>query len=41
LYGDTLKNYPQGDPAGLRRDMGTEEYLKLVDDEVDQDNPDE
>jgi hypothetical protein len=41
LYHETLKNYPEGDPVGLRRDMGTEEYLKLVDDEVDQDNPDE
>jgi hypothetical protein len=41
LYRATLKEYPKGDPAGLLREMGTDEYLKLVDDEVNQDNPDE
>ena len=30
-----LKVYPEGDPAGLLREMGTEAYLKFADDEVD------
>jgi hypothetical protein len=41
LYRQALKNYPEADSAGLLRDMGTEEYLKLVDDEVNKDNPNE
>jgi len=41
LYSETLNSYPEGDPAGLQRDMGTKEYLKLLDQKVDQDNPDE
>jgi len=40
-YRDTVKNYPDGDPAGLRRELGTEEYLKLVDDEANQGDHDE
>lgn len=41
LYLETLKNYPKGDPAGLLREMGKEQYLKLVDDEVNVEDPDE
>lgn len=41
FYLAALKEYPEGDPAGLRREMGTEEYLKLVDDEVNQGKADD
>lgn len=34
FYLGALKEYPEGDPAGLLREMGTEAYLKLSDDEV-------
>jgi hypothetical protein len=41
LYRQTLKNYPEGDPVGLRRETGSEEYLKLIDDQAKEGNPDE
>jgi hypothetical protein len=39
-FTQTLKDYPEGDPVGLRREMGTEEYLKLVDSESAESNQD-
>jgi hypothetical protein len=41
LFQETLKDYPEGDPVGLRRELGSEEYLKLVDEESNQDNSDD
>jgi hypothetical protein len=41
LYRETPKNYPEGDPVGLRRELGSEQYLKLADEESNQDNSDD
>jgi hypothetical protein len=32
-FSETLRNYPEGDPAGLRQELGDDAYLKLVDSE--------
>ena len=33
FYSYVVKNYPEGDPSGLWRELGNEEYLKIVDEE--------
>ena len=45
-FNETLRNYPKGDPSGLRQELGDDAYLKLVDSEsraesLDQENTDE
>jgi hypothetical protein len=34
FYIAALKDYPDGDPAGLLREMGVDDYVKIVDEEV-------
>ena len=41
FYASALKEYPEGDPAGLSWQMSNEDYLKLLDDEVHYDDSDE
>jgi hypothetical protein len=41
FFTQALKDYPEGDPVGLRREMGTEEYVKLVDSEAAKSNQDD
>jgi len=41
-FKQTLQDYPDGDPANLRKEMGSEEYLKNVDSEsADKDDSDD
>jgi hypothetical protein len=38
VFKDTLQNYPEGDPYKLRKQMGTQEFLRFVDAESEEED---
>jgi len=38
VFKDTLQNYPEGDPYKMRKEMGLQKFLSLVDAEVEEED---